>query len=120
MAGNDPQDAVPSSMRELRACMLCSLIKTHDQFYQDGCNNCEAWLKLRGDRMQIDDCTSKNFEGVISLMQPDQSWVAQWQRISKMTKGCYAISVSGQLPPKVVDDLEADGIMYMSRDIHEN
>lgn len=24
---SDPQDAVPSSMRELRACMLCSLIK---------------------------------------------------------------------------------------------
>lgn len=34
----------------------------------------------------------------------------------KCVKGCYAVSVSGDLPPDTVDDLREKGIVYRSRD----
>ena len=69
-------------------------------------------------------------------MSPRDSWVAKWQRIGefynvhivthslnfllflsdKFVKGCYAVSVTGDLPPDTLDDLRARGIVYRSRD----
>lgn len=36
--------------------------------------------------------------------------------LGKCTKGCYAISVSGELPEDILDELRERGIMYQSRD----
>ena len=39
---------VPLSLqKKLRACMLCSLIKTQISFAQDGCENCEEVLHYK-------------------------------------------------------------------------
>lgn len=41
-------DIVPQGLqKKLRACMLCSLIKTQVQFTQDGCENCEQVLNYK-------------------------------------------------------------------------
>ena len=40
-------DTVPKSLKQLRACLVCSLIKTFDQFETDGCDNCESVLHLK-------------------------------------------------------------------------
>ena len=40
-------DCVPNGLRNLRACLLCSLIKTFDQFEMDGCDNCDSFLQLK-------------------------------------------------------------------------
>ena len=40
-------DVVPNGLRNLRACLLCSLVKTFDQFEVDGCDNCESFLNLK-------------------------------------------------------------------------
>merc|ERR1719378_31491 len=61
-------------------------------------------------------CTSSNFDGIISMMNPEDSWVAKWQRIDKLKPGCYAVSVSGRLPNHVIKDLKLKGIQYKSRD----
>jgi transcription elongation factor SPT4 len=46
------------------------------------------------------DCSSSNFEGMIASSKPEDSWVGKWQRISKLSKGVYAISVqAGCLHP---------------------
>jgi len=109
-------DTVPKSLKQLRACLVCSLIKTFDQFESDGCDNCETVLHLKRNRDNVYDCTSSNFEGMIAACRPEDSWVCRWQRISKFNKGVYAISVQGRLPPAIVSDLRRAGIVYKSRD----
>ncbi|KAI8507216.1 transcription elongation factor SPT4-like [Branchiostoma floridae] len=109
-------ETVPKEMRNLRACLLCSLIKTIDQFVFDGCDNCEPYLQLKGNKDLVYDCTSSNFDGVVSMMSPDDSWVAKWQRINRFKPGCYAISTTGRLPPSIVRELKTHGITYRSRD----
>ena len=55
-------DIVPKGMKQLRACLVCSLVKTFDQFENDGCDNCESVLHLKRNRDNVYDCTSSNFE----------------------------------------------------------
>lgn len=50
------------------------------------------------------------------MMQPSDSWVAQWQRIDKFSPGMYAIKVSGALPDDIIDKLGQMGIDYRPRD----
>lgn len=47
---------------KLRACMSCSLIKTVNQFNEDGCENC-PFLKYDGDKERISLCTTSQFVG---------------------------------------------------------
>ena len=37
--------------------------------------------------------------------------------VGKIMKGCYAMSVSGQLPEDVLDELDEKGVVYQTRDI---
>ncbi|KAK7499151.1 hypothetical protein BaRGS_00009698 [Batillaria attramentaria] len=107
---------VPKDLRNLRACLLCSLVKTIEQFEFDGCDNCEDYLHMKGNRDVVYDCTSSNFDGLIAMIGPEDSWVAKWQRIERFVRGCYAVSVTGRLPPGVARDLRSRGIEYRPRD----
>jgi transcription elongation factor SPT4 len=109
-------DIVPKDLRHLRACLVCSLVKTVEQFELDGCDNCESFLGLQNNRDAIDDCTSSNFDGLIAMMAPEDSWVAKWQRIRNLKRGCYAVSVSGSLPDHISRELQSRGIPYKNRD----
>jgi len=113
-------DSIPKELRHLRACLLCSMVKTLEQFERDGCDNCERYIRLKGDREHTMSCTSSNFDGVVSMMNPEDSWVAKWQRVDKLRAGCYAVSVSGKLPTSVVRELKTRGIPYRSRDTSTN
>lgn len=42
---------------------MCCLVKTYDQFMEEGCDNCEGRLGLQGSSDRILDCTSTNFTG---------------------------------------------------------
>ncbi|CAF1022484.1 unnamed protein product [Brachionus calyciflorus] len=108
--------SIPASLKGLRACRVCSLIKTLDQFFNEGCDNCERFLRLRGNRDRIIDCTSANFDGMIAMMDPQDSWVAKWQRIDHQVRGMYAISVSGDLPNHIIRILNDNDIPYKTRD----
>jgi transcription elongation factor SPT4 len=91
-------------------------MKTFDQFFTDGCQNCDHILHMKGDKDRIFDCTSKHFEGLVALMTPDKSWVARWQRIDQFQKGLYAVIVRGRLPDHIVHILDQAGTPYRSRD----
>ncbi|VDH95354.1 transcription elongation factor SPT4, partial [Mytilus galloprovincialis] len=101
-------------------CFLCCVMylrgKTIDQFELHGCDNCEEYLHLKNNRTAVYDCTSSNFDGFVALMDPKDSWVAKWQRAGGFVKGCYAISVTGRLPPGVVRSIKQKGVIYRSRD----
>lgn len=62
----------------------CScLFQSFDQFEMDGCDNCDEFLRMKNSKDNVYDCTSNNFDGLIAVMSPDDSWVCKWQRIGK-------------------------------------
>ncbi len=78
-------DSIPKDMRGLRACKMCSMVKvtwlylmcvcvlythcikcglqTFDQFLFGGCDNCERYLRMKGNRERVTEVTSSNFDG---------------------------------------------------------
>lgn len=65
------------------------------RFLRDGCPNCEAFLDLTNHPDSVQECTSQVFEGLITLADPVQSWVARWQRLDGYVSGVYAVKVVG-------------------------
>ncbi|GJJ07794.1 hypothetical protein Clacol_001999 [Clathrus columnatus] len=102
--------------RQLRACLLCSIVQTPADFKRHGCPNCESVLQLKSNPDRILTCTSGQFNGVIAIVDPENSWVARWQRTSKYVRGMYAARVAGRVPEDVEDDITAQGFSYRPRD----
>lgn len=88
----------------LRACISCRLILSEEQFFERGCGNC-PYLQMDGDRRRTLDCTSSNFSGLIAIMEPQKSWAAKFNNFGDIIPGCYAISVVGDLPEALDEDL---------------
>ena len=83
------------SVRNLRACMVCSIVQSLSKFNSQGCPNCDDFLEMRGNTDTIQECTSAVFEGLIAMADPNSSWVAKWQRLQKYAPGTYAVKVEG-------------------------
>lgn len=49
---------------------------------------------MKNNKDSVYDHTSNNFDGVIALMNPEDSWVAKWQRIGKSKYGAQFLSLS--------------------------
>lgn len=84
--------AVP---RALRACLVCSFVQPQSQFVKLGCPNCDGFLEMRGSTDTVADCTSEVFEGLVTVNDTTNSWVARWQRLTGYVPGMYAIKVNG-------------------------
>ena len=84
-----------STLRGLRACMVCSIVQAGNKFVSSGCPNCEEFLEMRHSADVVHDCTSAVFEGMIALADPESSWVAKWQRLQGYAPGTYAVKVEG-------------------------
>eukprot|EP01117_Protostelium_nocturnum_P020018 TRINITY_DN882_c1_g1_i1.p1 TRINITY_DN882_c1_g1~~TRINITY_DN882_c1_g1_i1.p1 ORF type:complete len:126 (+),score=22.11 TRINITY_DN882_c1_g1_i1:59-436(+) len=120
MAAPQPREICPppNNMKSLRACLWCSLIRTEKQFDDEGCPNCEPFLQYGRNRRDVDICTSASFDGIITMLDPDASWVAKWNRINQKTfvRGVYAVSVNGRLPNSIVKEIQKDhGKNYIPR-----
>ncbi|RPA79084.1 transcription initiation Spt4 [Ascobolus immersus RN42] len=102
--------------RNLVACMVCSFVQTTSYFVKNGCPNCDEVIGLKGEPDKVDDCTSPVFEGIITLHEPGESWVAKWQRLDGYVPGIYAVKVSGNLPQEILMQLEDSNITYHPRD----
>lgn len=83
---------------------------------RDGCPNCESFLELMGQPDAIQECTSQVFEGILALGDPQQSWMARYQRLTNYVPGSYALKVVGVLPDEVLRTMEDNGIRYIPRD----
>lgn len=106
----------PEKPRNLRACLLCSIVLPYNDFHRSGCPNCEELLTLRLSHDNIQELTSQVFEGLITLHDPQTSWVAKWQRLDNYKPGIYATKVVGRLPSDIVDGLEEQNVKYVPRD----
>lgn len=88
---------------------------------------------MKGSPDRISSCTTTQFDGVISVIDPDNSWVARWQRTgpfdlfyytpsahmqisAKYVRGMYAVRVTGRVPEDVELELERRNIKYRPRD----
>ena len=89
---------------------------------------------MKGSPDRIASCTTTQFDGVISVIDPDNSWVARWQRTgpfgffvrtlfsayvqisAKYVRGIYAVRVTGRVPEDVELELERRNIKYRPRD----
>mmetsp|Transcript_35014 Transcript_35014/g.35653 ORF Transcript_35014/g.35653 Transcript_35014/m.35653 type:complete len:124 (+) Transcript_35014:172-543(+) len=115
MASYQPEESdfeyadIPDKFKDARACLRCSLIKTFQQFYDTGCENC-PFLQMEGNNNKIQSCTTAFFEGTIALLDPEGSWVAKWQRIAKNIPGLYAVEVAGVLPDDMLGVCEDHGL----------
>ena len=102
----------PDSLRQLRACRYCKLIKTMHQFEKELCDNCwSEWTDGASPadtsdakkRAAAEDNTTDDFVGQVAMLRPDNSWVARWLRMHKselvsnarvsFKPGLYAISL---------------------------
>eukprot|EP01087_Luapelamoeba_hula_P015686 TRINITY_DN4710_c0_g1_i1.p1 TRINITY_DN4710_c0_g1~~TRINITY_DN4710_c0_g1_i1.p1 ORF type:complete len:133 (-),score=11.93 TRINITY_DN4710_c0_g1_i1:55-432(-) len=109
------RSVVPAELKQLRACLSCSLVKTYHQFQHAGCPNCPFIED------NISDWTTASFDGMIAVLKPTESWVARWQRIrgasgTLFVPGVYAVSCNGKLPPRVIAKMEREGRNYVNRD----
>jgi transcription elongation factor SPT4 len=42
---------------------------------------------MQGDREIVHECTSANFDGLIAMMKPNESWASRWQGICALPAG---------------------------------
>ena len=82
--------------RQLRACSTCHLLKTLDQFMEQGCTNCPAILPANATKDEVTKVTSAKFEGMVSVCTGNRqdSWVCRWLQLDnmKLAIGAYCIS----------------------------
>uniref|UniRef100_A0A0G4G9U6 Spt4/RpoE2 zinc finger domain-containing protein n=1 Tax=Chromera velia CCMP2878 TaxID=1169474 RepID=A0A0G4G9U6_9ALVE len=100
-------ERVPKSVKRLRACLTCKLVKTYEQFYDSGCDNCVEFA-IQGERNAVESYTTAEFAGFISMMEPSTSFAARVNGLGKRVPGCYAIRVFGLPPEAAMDARERD------------
>jgi transcription elongation factor SPT4 len=96
------------------------MIKTLDQFQDQGCDNCARLLNIREDKERVLTTTSSRVSGFIAMMDPSKSWVARYQRLQpSFVPGVYAVSVKGALTEDVAELLDEANYQYVSRDFFD-
>ena len=99
--------SVPWDMKKLRACFSCHILKTEKQFAEEGCSNC-PFFKMN--RYPVFEYTSGNFEGMISVIENQQSWISRHLNLSSFVPGVYALRILSKIPQQLQEALEANDI----------
>jgi len=89
---------------------------TSTDFKKEGCPNCEEIVQIQGSAEKVAKSTSAQFDGIIALTNPPESWVARWQRTGKYVQGLYAVRVTGRITQELQAELDHRGITYRPRD----
>jgi RNA polymerase subunit RPABC4/transcription elongation factor Spt4 len=71
--------------KDLRACLLCSIVLPLKEFVDHGCPNCQDLMS------SPHDGTTSNWEGTVALINPGSSWVSKWQGLTNYVPSLYAV-----------------------------
>ena len=52
------------------------------QFYDNGCENCIS-QSMMGDAERVQECTTSDFQGLVTILNPGSSWTARWLHIGE-------------------------------------
>jgi transcription elongation factor SPT4 len=96
--------SVPNDVKHIRACKRCGLLKTREQFYDEGCENC-PFLYIAENMSQVERCTTPFWEGQACIMDPRESWTAKWIRVNMYLPGVYALQVTGQFDRDLEEEM---------------
>ncbi|PVF95718.1 transcription initiation Spt4 [Serendipita vermifera] len=109
---HEPVAGIPPTGRakNLRACLVCTLIQTSMDFRRNGCPNCEHFLQMRGNTDRVNTCTTAQFDGMTAIMNPKESWVARWKRVDVSVRGIYAVRLSAKISESLRAELDEMGI----------
>jgi len=108
--------STPNNLRGIRACKRCGILKTMEQFFDHGCENC-PFLEMIENDPRCMACTTAFFEGQVAVMDPRESWVAKWLRVDNYLPGVYAIVVIGTFDNMIKDILENRGCRWRCKPI---
>ncbi|XP_049848593.1 uncharacterized protein LOC126315381 isoform X2 [Schistocerca gregaria] len=79
---SDPSSTFPVDPKTLRACRVCCLVKSQDQFSEFGCQNCyDVWSAASALEL-----TTPQFYGLVTMLDPAHSWVSKRQRMKGRRK----------------------------------
>ncbi|KAJ9447292.1 Transcription elongation factor SPT4 [Diplonema papillatum] len=113
--GDSLKDARKIDNRKLRACLRCKMLKTLDQYVEQGCNNCAPYTDPTNERANPVDCvlknTTTNFEGMVCICTGSRqdSWVCRWQDLchASLAPGAYAVTLRTEVEDEVEDDQDS-------------
>jgi len=115
MATKEPAEVPQEFGKGLSACIVCRLIKTFEQFYTSGCENCDDFLRLEGDQDRCSECTTPHFQGMLTIMDPQASWTAKWTHSRHFVPGVYALSIQEKVPEHIEEILVDNKIAWHRR-----
>ena len=69
------------------------MLKTEIQFQDEGCEN---WGVVNEGNDDIQNYTTKNYSGLIAMMDSANSWVAKYQGLQPLYPGVYAIDIKAE------------------------
>lgn len=71
---------------------------------------------MQGEPSRVQDCTTVEFSGVASIIDPPASWVAAWLGVDGAVPGVYAVAVRADaLSEEVEEMLTERGIDWRAR-----
>ena len=71
------------------------------QFYDNGCENCIS-QSMMGDAERVQECTTNDFQGLVTVLNPGSSWTARWLHIGEINYSTHPCMSAVPHNPKPV------------------
>ena len=69
------------------------------QFYDSGCENCIS-QSMMGDAERVQECTTNDFQGLVTILNPGSSWTARWLHIGEISSSIHLCMSAVRHGPK--------------------
>ena len=71
------------------------------QFYDNGCENCIS-QSMMGDAERVQECTTNDFQGLVTILNPGSSWTARWLHIGEIDFSIHLCTSAVPHSPRLI------------------